>query len=102
MGEPVWPMPLPDDLKSLLKSDVADLANTKLGTVVPGMLLAGVFLQHFVGRREGEDAARIPWAHLDIAGPSFNSAAPWGFTGAGATGAAVRTLVALGEQLAAR
>lgn len=101
-GEPVWPMPLPDDLKSLLKSDVADLANTKLGTVVPGMLLAGVFLQHFVGRREGDDAARIPWAHLDIAGPSFNSAAPWGFTGAGATGAAVRTLVALGEQLAAR
>ncbi|MBM7504718.1 leucyl aminopeptidase [Agromyces aurantiacus] len=101
-GEAVWPMPLPDDLASLLKSDVADLANTKLGTVVPGMLLAGVFLQHFVGRRDGDDAARIPWAHLDIAGPSFNTASPWGFTGTGATGAAVRTLIGLGEQLSAR
>jgi len=101
-GEPTWPMPLPEDLLPLLKSDVADLANTKLGTVVPGMLLAGVFLQQFVGRREGEDAPRIPWAHLDIAGPSYNTAAPWGFTGAGGTGAAVRTLIALGERVAAR
>ncbi|WP_438855956.1 leucyl aminopeptidase [Agromyces sp. M3QZ16-3] len=101
-GEPTWPMPLPDDLLPLLKSDVADLANTKLGTVVPGMLLAGVFLQQFVGRRDGEDAPRIPWAHLDIAGPSYNTAAPWGFTGAGGTGAAVRTLIALGEQVSAR
>lgn len=101
-GEAVWPMPLPADLRPLLKSDVADLANTKLGTVVPGMLLAGVFLQEFVGRRDGDEAARIPWAHLDIAGPSFNAGSAWGHTGAGATGAAVRTLVALGEQLAAR
>jgi leucyl aminopeptidase len=101
-GEVVWPMPLPADLRALLKSDVADLANTKLGTVVPGMLLAGVFLQEFVGRRDGDDAPRIPWAHLDIAGPSFNSGSAWGHTGSGATGAAVRTLVALGEQLAAR
>lgn len=101
-GEAVWPMPLPADLRLLLKSDVADLANTKLGTVVPGMLLAGVFLQEFVGRREGDEGPRIPWAHLDIAGPSFNSGSAWGHTGPGATGAAVRTLVALGEQLAAR
>lgn len=101
-GEPTWPMPLPEDLLPLLKSDVADLANTKLGTVVPGMLLAGVFLQQFVGRREGEDAPRIPWAHLDIAGPSYNTAGPWGFTGAGGTGAAVRTLIALGERASAR
>jgi leucyl aminopeptidase len=101
-GEAVWPMPLPADLRALLKSDVADLANTKLGTVVPGMLLAGVFLQEFVGRRDGDESARIPWAHLDIAGPSFNAGSAWGHTGAGATGAAVRTLVALGEQLSAR
>ncbi|GAA2023136.1 leucyl aminopeptidase [Agromyces tropicus] len=101
-GEPTWPMPLPDDLLPLLKSDVADLANTKLGTVVPGMLLAGVFLQQFVGRRDGDEAPRIPWAHLDIAGPSFNSAAAWGFTGTGGTGAAVRTLIALGERSSAR
>jgi len=101
VDEAVWPMPLPRDLMPLLKSDVADLANTKLGQTVPGMLLAGVFLQEFVGTREGTDA-RIPWAHLDIAGPSHNAGAGWGFTGTGATGAAVRTLVRLGEDLAAR
>jgi leucyl aminopeptidase len=101
-GEPVWPMPLPDDLRPLLKSEVADIANTKLGAGMPGMLLAGLFLREFVGRREGEDAARIPWAHLDIAGPSNNTAAAWGFTGPGATGAAVRTLIRLGEDLSAR
>ncbi|MFB9309948.1 leucyl aminopeptidase [Agromyces hippuratus] len=100
VDESTWPMPLPRDLMQYLKSDVADLANTKLGMTVPGMLLAGVFLQEFVGRREGDDT-RIPWAHLDIAGPSHNTAAGYGFTGSGATGIAVRTLVRLGEQLAA-
>lgn len=100
VDEAVWPMPLPGDLKSLLKSDVADLANTKLGMTVPGMLLAGVFLREFVGRKP-ESRDRIPWAHLDIAGPSFNTAGAFGFTGSGGTGAAVRTLVRLGEDLAA-
>ena len=49
VDESIWPMPLPGDLQRLLKSDVADLANTKLGMTVPGMLLAGVFLREFVG-----------------------------------------------------
>ena len=100
VGEATWPMPLPNDLLPLLKSDVADLANTKLGVTVPGMLLAGVFLREFVGTREGSDE-RIPWAHLDIAGPSNNAGAAWGFTGSGGTGVAVRTLVRLGEDLVA-
>lgn len=98
VDEAVWPMPLPPYVKSLLKSDVADLANTKLGAGLPGMLMAGVFLQEFVGQRDG---ARIPWAHLDIAGPSDNTGAGWGFTGSGPTGIAVRTLIKLGEDLAA-
>ncbi|MDQ0896001.1 leucyl aminopeptidase [Agromyces ramosus] len=101
VGEQTWPMPLPSELLSLLKSDVADLTNTKLGQTVPGMLLAGVFLQEFVGTREGSDE-RIPWAHLDIAGPGYNTGSAWGFTGTGGTGAAVRTLVRLGEDLSAR
>jgi leucyl aminopeptidase len=101
VGEQTWPMPLPADLLALLKSEVADLTNTKLGVTVPGMLLAGVFLQEFIGMREGSDE-RIPWAHLDIAGPGYNSGSAWGFTGAGATGVAVRTLVRLGERLSAR
>jgi leucyl aminopeptidase len=100
VGDATWPMPLPADLLAYLKSDVADLANTKLGVTVPGMLLAGVFLREFVGTRDGSDD-RIPWAHLDIAGPSNNSGAAWGYTGSGATGVAVRTLVRLGEDLAA-
>ncbi|WP_022887728.1 leucyl aminopeptidase [Agromyces italicus] len=101
VDEATWPMPLPADLLPLLKSDVADLMNAKLGMTVPGMLLAGVFLQQFVGKKEGSEEL-IPWAHLDIAGPGHNGGAGWGFTGTGATGAAVRTLVALGEDLAAK
>ncbi|UOE45030.1 leucyl aminopeptidase [Agromyces larvae] len=99
VDEAVWPMPLPADLKRLLKSDVADLTNSKLGQGVPGMLLAGVFLQEFVGRRDG-DGERIPWAHLDIAGPANNTGPAWGFTDAGPTAVAVRTLIRLGESLA--
>ncbi|ANJ27075.1 leucyl aminopeptidase [Agromyces aureus] len=98
VDESFWPMPLPGYLKSNLKSDVADLANTRLGTTIPGMLVAGVFLREFVGRREDSDE-RIPWAHLDIAGPSFNQAGAWGHTGSGGTAIGVRTLVALGEDL---
>lgn len=100
VGESVWPMPLPGDLRSLLKSDVADLANTKLGTTVPGMLLAGVFLREFIGKRT-DSTDPIPWAHLDIAGPAFNTGGAWGFTASGATGVAVRALIRLGEDLAA-
>lgn len=102
VDEAVWPMPLPDHLRPLLKSEVADLVNTKLGGVVPGMLLAGVFLREFVGRADDATGARIPWAHLDIAGPADNTGGGWGFTGPGATGVAVRTLVRLAEELAAK
>ncbi len=103
VDEAVWPMPLPPaHLKSLLKSEVADLANTKLGQVTPGMLLAGVFLREFVGRRDDEDGERIPWAHLDIAGPADNTGAGWGFTGSGATGGGRPHPRAVGRGLAAR
>ncbi|HET8780142.1 MAG TPA: leucyl aminopeptidase, partial [Agromyces sp.] len=100
VDESVWPMPLPGDLKTLLKSEVADLANTKLGVTVPGMLLAGVFLREFIGTKSGSDE-RIPWAHLDVAGPAYNTGGAWGFTGSGGTGVAVRTLIRLGEDLSA-
>ncbi len=87
-GESMWPMPLPSDLRRSLDSDVADLAN--IGDRMGGMLVAGVFLQEFV-------PAGTPWAHLDIAGPSYNSGPAYGFTPKGGTGAAVRTLVAAAE-----
>ena len=92
-GELVWPMPLPPELRTILNSDVADIANVKPGEVLGGMLSAGQFLKDFVGTNdEGED---IPWAHLDIAGPAANSSGPYGYTPKGPTGAITRTLISL-------
>jgi leucyl aminopeptidase len=97
-GELFWPMPLPGELRASLNSEVADIANANPGNTAGGMLLAGVFLQEFVGTvGEGESAARIPWAHLDIAGPAKGPASPYGFTGKGPTGVTVRALLRLAE-----
>ena len=90
-GEPVWHMPLPGELRSLLDTDAADIANAKPGNALGGMLLAGLFLQEFVGTRE--DGSDIPWAHLDIAGPADNSSGAYGYTPKGPTGAVVRTVL---------
>jgi leucyl aminopeptidase len=85
VGEPAWPMPLPEELRKGLDSPVADIAN-----VTPdrngGMLVGGLFLREFV-----PDGVR--WAHLDIAGPAFHEGEPYGYTPKGGTGAAVRCLV---------
>jgi len=96
-GEMVWPMPLATELRTLLDSDVADIANAKPGNSLGGMLLAGLFLKEFVGRRQPDDdtSGSIPWAHLDIAGPASNSSAAFGYTPKGATGGLTRTLIAL-------
>ena len=99
-GEPMWAMPFPAESRALLRSDVADLANAKVGNTAGGMLLAGVFLREFVGKQgDGDDASRIPWAHLDIAGPANNPDSPYGFTGAGPSGVGVRTLVKVAERI---
>ncbi|MUN64147.1 leucyl aminopeptidase [Kocuria sediminis] len=95
-GEDGWPMPLPEHLRPSLDSKVADLKN--IGDKNGGMLVAGLFLREFVG---GPDGARVPWAHVDIAGPSFNEGSPYGYTPAEGTGAGVRTLVRLLEDSAA-
>ncbi|MBV9098716.1 MAG: leucyl aminopeptidase [Frankiaceae bacterium] len=83
-GEQGWPMPLPPELRKTLDSDVADIAN--IGDRNGGMLTAGLFLQEFVP--DG-----VKWAHLDIAGPAFNTGEPHGYTPKGGTGVPVRTLV---------
>jgi leucyl aminopeptidase len=90
-GEAMWPMPLPEELRKSLDSPVADIAN--MGDRWGGMLVAGIFLKEFVG--EG-----VRWAHLDIAGPAYNEGEPHGYTPKGGTGSAVRTLVAVAEDLA--
>lgn len=97
VGETLWPMPLPSELRALLNSDVADIANVKIGSTAAGMLIAGVFLQEFVGK--AADGSRIPWAHLDIAGPANNDGSGYGYTGKGPTAVAVRTLLALAERI---
>jgi len=50
-----------------------------------------------VTRGEGEDAVKIPWAHLDIAGPAHNTGSAFGFTGAGPTGISLRALLRVAE-----
>jgi leucyl aminopeptidase len=89
-GDAMWPMPLPPELRASMDSEVADIAN--MGDRYGGMLVAGLFLKEFVP--EGQR-----WAHLDIAGPAFNDGKPHGYTPKGGTGAAVRTFVALAEDL---
>ncbi|GAA2196713.1 leucyl aminopeptidase [Sinomonas flava] len=88
-GEPAWPMPLPEELRAGLDSATADLSN--VGERPGGMLTAAVFLREFVGERP--DGSAIPWAHLDIAGPAFNTGSAYGHTPKQGTGAIVRTLV---------
>jgi leucyl aminopeptidase len=58
-GEPLWRMPLVEELKEQLKSDVADLKHT--GDRWGGSITAALFLREFVGQ--------VPWVHCDIAGP---------------------------------
>lgn len=109
VGEPFWPMPLPRELRASMDSSVADIANT--GERFGGMLVAGLFLAEFVPEQASSSAssespddaekARLPWAHLDIAGPAFNSGSAHGYTPAGGTGVAVRTLLGLAEDVAA-
>ncbi|MBI2159285.1 MAG: leucyl aminopeptidase [Candidatus Rokubacteria bacterium] len=81
-GERLWRLPLIDEYREHLKSDIADLNN--VGPRGGGAITAALFLKEFAGD--------MTWAHLDIAGPSFTEKdlplAP-----KGATGAAVRTIL---------
>jgi leucyl aminopeptidase len=98
VGEQFWPMPLPPELRASMDSRVADIAN--IGDRFGGMLVAGLFLKEFVpGRGTEGDARQTPWAHLDIAGPAFNTGSAYGYTPPGGTGVAVRTLIGLCEDL---
>ncbi|MGH3950560.1 MAG: leucyl aminopeptidase [Pseudonocardiaceae bacterium] len=91
-GEGGWAMPLPDELRAELDSKLADIANVA-GSRWGGMLVAGIFLREFVGD--------LTWAHIDIAGPSYNTTGAWGYTGKGGTGVPVRTLAATLTDIAA-
>jgi leucyl aminopeptidase len=78
--ERVWPLPLWDDYKEYIKSDVADVKNS--GGRGAGASTAAIFLKQFTD---------YPWAHLDIAGVAYaEKAKP--YSPVGATGFGVRLL----------
>ena len=91
-GEGGWAMPLPEHLRDGLDSPLADLQNIA-GSPGGGMMVAGHYLASFV-------ADGVSWAHLDIAGPSFNDSGPYGYTTSGGTGVPVRTLLAFLTEVA--
>ena len=83
-GDIMWPMPLFDEYRDQLKSEIADMVNT--GGRPGGSITAAMFLKEFSGG--------LPWAHLDIAGTAWaEEARP--YLPKGPTGVAVRTLAEL-------
>lgn len=91
-GEAFWQLPIPEHIHDNLSSEVADLASSGT-TRYGGALTAASFLQSFV-------PADDRWAHLDIAGPAWNTGGVYDYVPKGGTGAGVRTLVALARRLA--
>lgn len=81
-GEPGWPLPLWDDYKELIKSDVADIKNS--GGRPAGTITAALFLKEF--------AEGYPWVHLDVAGTAYTES-DLGTLPRGSTGVPVGTFV---------
>lgn len=82
-GEGLCPMPLPEEYMPHIKSEVADLRNiptSRFGDAIS----AALFLREFVGA--------VPWAHLDIAGPSYLERSPLSYFAPGGTGYGVRMM----------
>ena len=85
VGDRVWPMPLVDDYKIALNSEIADLNHTADAVDFNGgSITAALFLENFVGKRK--------WIHLDIAGPA-RSESDSGEHPKGGTGFGVRLLL---------
>jgi leucyl aminopeptidase len=83
VGEPAWQLPMFDDYKELIKSDIADIKN--IGNRYAGAITAAKFLEEFVDK--------TPWVHLDLTGPISDKEK--GYLVKGATGVPVRTLIHL-------
>ncbi len=87
-GELFWHLPIPEESRISVRTEskVADLLQhnfVRWGSAS----YAAAFLEQFVEGR--------PWAHFDVAGPAYNTGAPWGHVPSGGTGFAVATLVEL-------
>ncbi len=82
-GEKFWALPMFQEYRDNMDSDVADMKNT--GTRYGGASAAGMFLKEFV-------TDNVKWAHLDVAGTAFLEKGQKEFS-KGATGVGVRTLI---------
>jgi leucyl aminopeptidase len=90
-GEKMWPLPMDDEYREMIKSGIADIQNVGTGKGA-GATVGAMFIKEFTGD--------TPWIHLDIAGTAWqDDAKPW--AGKGATGVAVRTLVDLAMKFGA-
>jgi leucyl aminopeptidase len=89
--ELLWEMPLPAELREILKSDVADMVNSRIGVPSGSMLVGGLFLSEFVPK----DAS---WAHIDIASSANNDSSPYSVYPSGATGVMIRTLIEMARR----
>ena len=84
-GEKMWPMPMDDEYRDMVKGTYADIQNISNGKG-GGSITGAMFIREFV-----DD---LPWVHLDIAGTAwYDDTKPW--MPKGATGVAVRTLIDL-------
>jgi leucyl aminopeptidase len=84
-GELVWELPMLDDYKEYIKSDIADVRNIAGGKgYEAGAITAACFLQNFV--------EKTPYAHIDIAGPAWSIERKH-YIDRGGTGFGVRLLV---------
>jgi len=88
-GERVWQMPLFEEYREYLKSDVADLKNA--GGRNGSLVTAAWFLKEFAGD--------VPWVHLDIAGTAWTEK-DRPYQPKGATGIGVRLMVSMLEEFA--
>jgi leucyl aminopeptidase len=91
-GERVWELPLWDEYREMVKSEIADLRNTG-GSRFGGAITAAAFLDAF--------ATGMPWVHLDIAGTAWVDRATKPYLSRGATGVGVRLLAQLMRDWAA-
>jgi leucyl aminopeptidase len=85
-GDRIWPLPLYDEYREQLKSEIADTVNAAGRGA--GAITAAWFLKCFIENDR-------PWAHLDIAGTAWSEERK-AYQPKGATGSAVRTLIELG------
>jgi leucyl aminopeptidase len=82
VGERFWQLPMDEDYRDLIKSDIADIKNS--GGRYAGTITAAYFLREF--------AEETPWVHLDIAGTAWENERK-AHMAKGPTGVAIRTLI---------